>query len=143
MSDNSKVSVGIVDCSVYARRIALKDDYHNKRKSMLAKAPVEVNYEETLTKTFINPARQNQLIQQNIFNKAPVRRIAIAMNTNSAFTGSYTGNPLWYQQFGLRQTIKLGGGQPIGDFDAAVNYRLYVTTMKAMNFQDDIFLIRN
>ena len=31
-----------------------------------------------------------------------------------------------------------GGGQPIVDFDTADNYRLYVTTMKAMNFQDDI-----
>ena len=30
------------------------------------------------------------------------------------------------------------GGQPILDFDAAKNCRLYVTTMKAMNFQDDI-----
>ena len=28
--------------------------------------------------------------------------------------------------------------QPIVDFDAAANCRLYVTTMKAMNFQDDI-----
>ena len=29
-------------------------------------------------------------------------------------------------------------GQPIVDLDAADNCRLYVTTMKAMNFQDDI-----
>ena len=41
-------------------------------------------------KIFVIPARQNQFIQESIFNKAPVRRIAIAMNTNSAFTGSYT-----------------------------------------------------
>ena len=60
------------------------------------------------------------------------------MNTNSAFTGSYTENPFWYQQFELRQITILGGGQPIVDFDAADNCRLYVTTMKAMNFQDDI-----
>ena len=32
----------------------------------------------------------------------------------------------------------LTGGQPIIDFDTADNYRLYVTTMKVMNFQDDI-----
>ena len=60
------------------------------------------------------------------------------MNTNTAFTGSYTENPFWYQQFELRQIRILRGGQPIVDFDAADNYRLYVTTMKAMNFQDDI-----
>ena len=60
------------------------------------------------------------------------------MTTNSAFTGSYTENPFWYQQFDLRQTRILRGVQPIVDFDAADNCRLYVTTMKAMNFQDDI-----
>ena len=91
-----------------------------------------------LEKTFIIPARQNQFIQQNIFNKAPVRRIAIAMNTNSAFTGSYTEKSFWYQQFDLRQIRILRGGQPIVDFDAADSCRLYVTTMKALNFQDDI-----
>ena len=51
-------------------------------------------------------------------------------------TGSYTEIPL-----DLRQARKLRGGQPIVLFDAADNCRLYVTTMKAMNFQDDIPLI--
>ena len=60
------------------------------------------------------------------------------MNTNSTFTGSFTEKKFWYQQFDLIQNRKLGGGQPtIVDFDTADNCRLYVTTMKAMNFQDD------
>ena len=138
ISDNTNVSLGIVDCLLYTRRITLKDDYHKRRMYMLAYIPVEFNYLETLAKTFIVPARQNQFIQQNIFDNAPVRRIAIAMNTNSAFTGSYTENQFWYQQFELRRIRILKGGQPIVDFDAADNCRLYVTTMKAMNFQDDI-----
>ena len=53
-------------------------------------------------------------------------------------TGSYTDNSFWYQQFDLRQIRVLRGGQPIVEFDADDNCRLYVTTMKAMNFQDDI-----
>ena len=60
------------------------------------------------------------------------------MNTNSAFTGSFTENPFWYQKFHLRQIRILRGGQPFVDFDTADNCRLYVTTLKAMNFQDDI-----
>ena len=108
---------------------------------MLAYTPVEFNYLETLAKTFIIPARQNQFIQENVFNIAPVRRIAITMNTNSAFTGSYTENPFWYQQFDLRQIRIIRGGQPIVDFGTADNCRLYLTTKKAMNFQDDILSI--
>ena len=97
---------------------------------------------EPLAKTFILLARQKQFIQENIFNNSPIRRIAIAMNTNSALTGYYTENSFWYQQINLRQIRILRGGQPIVDFDAADNCRLYVTTMKAMNFQDDIPSIR-
>ena len=138
ISDNPNVSLGIVDCSLYTRRIGRKEDYHKKRMDMLAYAPVEYNYMETLAKTFIIPSSQNQFIQENIFNNAPIRRIAIAMNTNSAFTGSFTENPFWYQQFDLRQIRILRGGQPIVDYDTSDNCRLYVTTMKAMNFQDDI-----
>ena len=143
ISDNPNVSLGSVDCSLYTRRIALKDDYHRKRMVILAYTPVEFNCWETLATTFIFPARRNQFIQENIFNNTPVRRIAIAMNKNSAFTGSYTENPFWYQQFDLRQIKLLRRSQPIVDFDAADNCRLYVTTMKAMNFQDDIPSILN
>ena len=60
------------------------------------------------------------------------------MNTNSAVTGSYTEHPFWYQQFELTQVKIFRGGQPIVDLDAADNCHLYVTTKKAMNFQDDI-----
>ena len=35
ISDNPDVSFGIVDCSFYTCRIALKDDYHKKRMDML------------------------------------------------------------------------------------------------------------
>ena len=130
ISENPKVSLGIVDCSLYTRRVMLKEDYHKKRKSQLAYAPAEYNYMETLAKNFIIPARQNQFIQGNIFNNAPIRRIAIAI--------AFAKNPFWYQQFNLRDIRILRGGQPNVHHDTTDNCRLYVTTMKAMNFQDDI-----
>ena len=37
--DKPKVSLGTVDCSLYSRRIALKDDYYKKRINMLAITP--------------------------------------------------------------------------------------------------------
>ena len=138
ISDNPNIGLGIVHCSVYTRRFALKDNYHKKRLDMLAYTPVEFNSLETLAKTFIIPFRQNQFNQENIFNIAPVRSIAIAVNTNSGFTGSCSGNSFWFQQFELRQIRRLKGGQLIVDSDGSDNCRLYVVTMKAMSFQDDI-----
>ena len=41
ISDNPNVSLGIVDCSLYTRRVMLEEDYHKKRMSPLAYAPVE------------------------------------------------------------------------------------------------------
>ena len=105
---------------------------------MLAYIPVAFDYLETLAKTFIIHAKQNQFNQENIFKNAPIRRIAIAMSTNSAFSGLYTQNLFWYQQFHLREIRTIRGGQSIIDFDNADDCRLYTTKMKAMNFQDDI-----
>ena len=137
-SDNPNVSLGIIDRSLYTRRIALKNDYDKKRMDMLVYTPVEFSYLDTLVKTFIDPARQNVFIQENIFTNVPVRRIVIAMNKKLCIFGFYTEKQFRYQQLDLRQVWILRGAQPIVDFDAADNCRLYVTTLKAMNFQDDI-----
>ena len=93
---------------------------------------------ETLAKTSIIPARQNQFFHKNIFKNAPIRRLAIAMNSNFAFTGSFAENPFWYQQFSLRDIRMLRGGQPTVHHDTTDNCRWYITTMKAMNFPDDV-----
>ena len=42
-SDNPNVSLVFVDCSLYTRRITLRDDYHKKRTNMLVYSPVEYN----------------------------------------------------------------------------------------------------
>ena len=39
ISDNPNVSLGIIGCSLYTRRTALKDDYHKKPMDMLAFTP--------------------------------------------------------------------------------------------------------
>ena len=122
-SDNPVVFFRIVDVSLYTRRFAFRDDYHKKPIDTFAYTPVKYNCLETLAMTFIIPARQKQFIQKNIFSNAPIRRFANAMKTNSALCGSYIENALWYQQFNLKQIIKLRAGQPIEDFDAANNFR--------------------
>ena len=105
---------------------------------ILACVLVENDYFENLENTFIIASRKNQFIQETILKNAPKRQIAIAMNTNSAFLGSYNENPFWWQQFDLRQITILWGRQPFVNFNAADNCRLFLTIMKAMNFQDGI-----
>ena len=65
ISGNPNVSLGFINWSLYLRRIGLEVDYHTKRTHMLAFTSVEFNCLETLAKTFINPARQNQFIQKH------------------------------------------------------------------------------
>ena len=105
---------------------------------MIAYPPLLFNFLKILAKIFIISSRQSQIIYENILNNAPVRQIAIATSTKSAFTGSYTENPFWYQLFDLRQNRIPRGGQPIVEFAAAQYCCLYVTAMEAMNTQHDI-----
>ena len=91
---NASLSLGILDCPPDTHRIALKDDYH-KKMDMLAWIHMKLNLLEILAKSFEIPITQNQFYLENTFNKAPVQRIAIAMNANSASTGSDTENPFW------------------------------------------------
>ena len=133
ISDNRNFSLGLLTLhSLYCPQGWLSQQ---RNGHACLNVPVEFNFSEPLSKTSIIPARQNQFIQENVFNNAPVHRIAFAMNINSAFTGLKTENLFWFQEFNLRQSGILRGGQPILSFDAADNCRLYVTTMKAMNFQ--------
>ena len=129
ISDNPNVSLGTVDCSIYTRRFSPKDDDQMKRMDKLAYSPVQFNYFETLARTFINPARQNKFMIENILNNASARRIAVAKKMNSAFTGLLSGNLFWYQQFDLRQIRVFRGGQAIVAFDAADSSRYYVINL--------------
>ena len=61
--------------------------------NMLAYAPMENNYLNSLAETISFAARQKLFFSGRHFSNAPVRGISIAMKTNSAFTGSYTENP--------------------------------------------------
>ena len=90
VGDTTNVPILILVLLIYTPRNALNGNYHKKRMDMLTYTPMEHNYLEALAKTFIFPARHNQFIQGTFSKKAPFRRIAIAMNANSAFTESHT-----------------------------------------------------
>ena len=71
----------------------------------------------------------NQFKQKNIFNNAPKRRIAAAMNTNSTVAGPCLENHISYEQFHLRELRIIRGGRTIVSLDTTSPCRLYVTTL--------------
>ena len=65
------------------------------------------------------------------------------MNTNSALTGHFQENPFHYQKFGLRELRIVRRGRAIVSVDTTNDCRAYVTTMKAMNFNEEIPALPN
>ena len=136
LSDNPNFSLKIVDCSLFTRRILVAEPTHQNLQGNLEKEPAQYNYMETIVRTFIIPSRQNQFIQENIFNNTPIRRIAVAMNTTSAVAGSFHEKPFSFQQFLLRELRIIWGGRAIVSLDTTSPCRPYVTTLKAMQFKE-------
>ena len=137
LSDNPNVSLKIVDFSLFTRRILVAEPNHQYLQWKLKREPAQYNYMETIARTVIITSRQNQFIQENIFNKAPIRRVDVAMNTNSAVAGSFHENPFSYQQFHLRELRIIRGGRAFVSLDTTSPCRRYVTTVKAMQFNED------
>ena len=138
--DNPNVSLKVVDCSLFTRRVLVAEPNYQHLQWNLEREPAHYNYMETIARTFIIPSRQNQFIQENVFNYALIRRTAVAINTNSAVAGSFHKNPFNYQQFRLRELRIIRGGGAIISLDTTSPCRPYVTTIKAMQFNEDFQL---
>ena len=102
INQNKKFSCSILQASLFTRQVVIEDRIFKDLHSSLQLGPARYNFSEVLAKTFVIPNGQNQYIHENIFNNAPIRRLAIAMNTNTAFTGSLKTNRFHYQKFNLR-----------------------------------------
>ena len=137
LSDNANVSLKIVDCSLFTRKILVAEPNHQYLQRNLEREPAHYNYMETIAKTFIILSRQNQFIQESVFNNAPIRKITVAMNTNLAVAGSFFENLFHYQQLHLKELRIIRGGRAIISLDTTFPCLPYVTTMKAMQFNED------
>ena len=65
------------------------------------------------------------------------------MNTNSAFTGHFQENPFHHQKFCLREIRIVRGGRAIVSLDTTNDCRACLTTVKAMNFNEEIPALPN
>lgn len=131
------LNVIIKEASLHVRHVAVDEGMLSSIQRNLLREPARYNYDEDLGKTFIIPSGQNQFIQENIFNNAPIRRLAWAMNLNTAFTGDRTLNPFHYRKFGLREIKIVRGNQVVYHVNYNNNSRAYITTMEALKYNDD------
>ena len=64
LSDNPKVRMKIIDCSLFTRRTLVAEPSHQYLQWNLEREPAHYNHMETIARTFIIPSRQNQFIQE-------------------------------------------------------------------------------
>ncbi len=95
------------------------------------------SYPEIIPKTFVMPMGAKQFKQEDVFERAPIRRLILALHTKSAFRGKSDGNPFWFQKLNLRKVKNIRGSQALVDLDARENFEAFVTTLKALKFNDD------
>ena len=119
ISYNPNVSLNVLDYSLLTRRVLVNEVYRQNQtiKYQLTDQTACYNFIETIAPTFITPSGQNQFIKKNVFNIAPIRRITIAMKTNSAFTGHFQEKPFHYRKFGLRELRIVRGGRAVVSID--------------------------
>ena len=98
LSDNPNVSLKIVVFLLFTRRILVAERNHQYLQWNLEIIPAQYNYMKTIARTFIIPSRQNQFLQENIYNNAPIRTIAVGMITKSAAAGSFHENLFIYER---------------------------------------------
>ena len=100
----------------------------------LEREPAHYNYMETIEGTFIIPSCGNQFIHENVFDRAQIRRIAVAVKTNLAVAGSFREFCFSYHQFHLKELRIIRVGRAIISLPTTSPCHPYVTTMKAMQF---------
>ena len=135
-NQNKKFWCSILQASLFTQQVVMEDRIYKDLHSSLQLRAARYNFSEVLAKTFGIPNGQNQYIHENIFN-APIRRLAIALNINTAFTGSLKTNPFHYQKFNLRSNRIVWGSHVVVDLDTTDKVQSYITTMRALMFDED------
>ena len=129
-------TVEIVSANLFVRKMTVTDTVFTSIERALLKSPAIYEYTEVLPKTFVIPAGQNSWKHEDIYMKEPVRRMAIAMNTNTAFGASNVHNPFYYGKHGLRSITVLRNGIPIvgTPMETTDSKRAYYKSLQALAF---------
>ena len=133
----SKYRPVITRATLLTRHVSVHESAMRQIKAKLSREPARYTYSQVLTKTTVIPAGLYETKIEAIFGSHPIRRLALAMNTNSGFRGAFQENPYHYQRFGLHEIKIIRGNQTLVSLNTEHNAQPYVTTMNALKFDTD------
>lgn len=128
--------IAILDANLIVRKVLVKDDIAAAIERRLLKEPAVYQYTEVIPKAYLMSPGSTFWKQDDIFQKEPIRRIALAMCLNTHFDGSHDTNPFQYNKFDLREVVlKRNGtdvpGSPLYTVD---DNMAYYNSLRALAF---------
>ena len=128
--------VEITEANLYVRRMTVTDFVLWSIEKNLLKTPAIYNYIEVLPRNFLATTGVQSWRQEDVFAKEPVRRMILAMSSNTAYLGTNRTNPFHYQKFQLNEIIVCRNGLPIAGTPVSTtdNKRIYYNTLEALDF---------
>jgi hypothetical protein len=134
---DARYQVQIDSASLFVHKIEIATEEYARLERSLAVRPAIYEYPEVIAKTYLVPKGHNAMIEEDIFNAAPIRRLVVAMNEIPDFTGSHETNPFHYRKFGLKRVLLYREGQTVGSTPLVLttNTRAYFNTIKALHAQ--------
>ena len=128
--------VEITEANLYVRKMTVIDFVLSSIEKTLLKTPAKNNYIEVFSRTFSATTGVQSWRQEDVFAKEPVRRMILAMSSNTAYQATNRTNPFHYQKFQLNEIIVYRNGLPIAGTSVSTtdNKRIYYNTLDALDF---------
>ena len=136
--DESKdYKIEISQANLYVRKMTVSENVYSAIESTLTKTPAIYRYTEIIPKTFLVSTVSKSWNHEDIFNREPIRRFALAMTRNKAFLGSRAVNPFHYQKFNLEKITVYRNGYPIAakPLQTDNDKKLYLNSLDALAFE--------
>ena len=106
--------VKIAQANLHVRKVTVTENVYTANQTTSTKMPAICRYSEIIAKTFLTSTGSSTWIHEHVFNREPLRRSAIVMNTNQASLGSKHANFFYFQKFNLSSITVYRNGYPIG-----------------------------
>ena len=128
--------VETTEANLYVLKLTATDFVLSSIEKTLLKTTAKYNNIEVLPRNFLATTGVQSWRQEDVFAKEPVRRMILAMSSNTAYLGSNRTNPFHYQKFQLNAIIVYRNGLPIAGTPVSTtdNKRIYYNTLEALDF---------